>query len=120
MKKSEKNIQVINTNTLVLKLIEEQDMYGYEMINTLKKRSDETFHLKAGTLYPILHGLEKDGLVESYEKKADSGERIRKYYHMTKYGRKILKQREQEWAVYYTSVNKVLSYSGGGKSYVTT
>ena len=43
---------------LVLKLLEDGDKYGYQMIEELKSRSDDTFHLKAGTLYPLLHGME--------------------------------------------------------------
>ena len=43
---------------LVMKLLEGRDMYGYQMIEELKRRSDDTFHLKAGSLYPLLHGLE--------------------------------------------------------------
>ena len=43
---------------MILRLLAEKDMYGYEMIDTLKKRSENVFELKAGTLYPLLHGLE--------------------------------------------------------------
>ena len=43
---------------LVLKLLEDGDKYGYQMIEELKRRSDDTFQLKDGTLYPLLHGLE--------------------------------------------------------------
>ena len=46
---------------LVLKLLEDGDKYGYQMIEELKSRSDDTFHLKAGTLYPLLHGMEEKG-----------------------------------------------------------
>ena len=45
---------------LILRLLSEKDMYGYEMIDTLKKRSENVFELKAGTLYPLLHGLEEN------------------------------------------------------------
>ena len=44
-----------STTMLVLKLLDGQDMYGYQMIEELAKRSDHTFELKAGTLYPLLH-----------------------------------------------------------------
>ncbi|MCI9554290.1 MAG: PadR family transcriptional regulator, partial [Oscillibacter sp.] len=40
---------------LVLKLLEDGDLYGYQMIAELRRRSDDTFRLKAGTLYPLLH-----------------------------------------------------------------
>ena len=46
---------------LVMKLLEAGDLYGYQMIEELRRRSDDTFRLKAGTLYPLLHGLEEKG-----------------------------------------------------------
>lgn len=57
----DKSLLTGSTTTLILKLLEEKDMYGYEMIETLAQKSDHTFDLKAGTLYPLLHGLEKKG-----------------------------------------------------------
>lgn len=66
-----------STSTLMLKLLDGEDMYGYQMIENLANRSDDTFSLKAATLYPLLHGLEEKDMLESYEKKADSG-RVRK------------------------------------------
>ena len=50
---------------LILRLLSEKDMYGYEMIDTLKKRSENVFELKAGTLYPLLHGLEEKQFLNS-------------------------------------------------------
>ncbi|MDD3430033.1 MAG: PadR family transcriptional regulator [Oscillospiraceae bacterium] len=111
----DKSLLAGSTTTLVLKLLEEKDMYGYEMIDTLSKKSNHTFDLKAGTLYPILHTLEKNSLVESYEKKAEN-ERIRKYYHLTKKGKKMLQEKHQEWVIYSTAVNKILK---GGTGYAT-
>lgn len=109
----DKSLLTGSTTTLILKLLEEKDMYGYEMIETLAKKSDDTFNLKAGTLYPILHGLENDVMVESYDEKAD-GARIRKYYHITSKGRKLLQEKKQEWTAYTSAVNKVLN---GGVGY---
>ena len=80
-----------STTMLVLKLLEEKDMYGYEMIDTLRGKSKNVFELKAGTLYPLLHGLEEKGFVESYEKEAVG--KIRKYYHITRSGKKELKKK---------------------------
>ncbi len=104
-----------STTMLILKLLESRDMYGYQMIEELKKRSDETFNLKAGTLYPILHGLEREDMVNSYDDNADSG-RVRKYYHITKKGKKLLSDKQEEWNSYTKAVNKVLN---GGVSYGT-
>ena len=72
---------------LLLKLLEENDMYGYQMIEQLQQRSDNVFALKAGTLYPLLHNLEEQGLLQSYEQTADTG-RKRKYYSITKAAKK--------------------------------
>ncbi|SHK10694.1 transcriptional regulator, PadR family [Anaerocolumna jejuensis DSM 15929] len=112
----DKSLLTGSTTTLILKLLDEKDMYGYQMIETLARKSDNTFNLKAGTLYPILHGLENDGMVESYDEQAE-GTRIRKYYHITKKGRKLLKDKQQEWIDYTSAVNKVLN---GGAGYAAT
>ena len=90
-----------STTMLVLKLLEEKDMYGYEMIDTLRGKSKNVFELKAGTLYPLLHGL-----VESYEKEAVG--KIRKYYHITRSGKKELKKKSEEWKEYSQAVLDVM------------
>lgn len=95
---------------LVLKLLEDGDRYGYEMIETLRQRSDDTFHLKAGTLYPLLHGLEEQGLVTAYEGAAAAG-KPRRYYHLTDQGRTALWEKENAWNIYAKAVYRVL---GGG------
>lgn len=102
-----------STSMLILKLLDGEDMYGYQMIENLAKRSDDTFSLKAGTLYPLLHGLEEKDMLESYEKKADSG-RVRKYYKITNRGKKLLLEKEKEWEVYVSAINQVLK---GGDFY---
>ncbi len=91
---------------LLLKLLEEKDMYGYEMIETLDKQSNNVFELKAGTLYPLLHGLESKGLVEAYE--TDASGKTRKYYHITRAGKKTLAEKKAEWNRYAGAVNHVL------------
>ena len=54
-----------STSMLILKLLEEKDMYGYEMIEALREKSNNVFELKAGTLYPLLHGMEEKGYLLS-------------------------------------------------------
>ena len=65
--------------------------------------------LKEGTLYPILHALEKEGYLESYWEEFDN--RKRKYYHLTRKGEKQLDAKKEEWQVYSKSVGKVLSFA---------
>lgn len=79
---ADKSLVSGNTSMLILRLLEEKDMYGYEMIDTLREKSKNVFELKAGTLYPLLHSMEDKGFVDAYEKEAVG--KIRKYYHLTK------------------------------------
>lgn len=66
-----------STTLLILSLLEEKDMYGYEMIDTLKGKSNNVFELKAGTLYPLLHSMEEKGWLTVYEQ--ETGGKMRKY-----------------------------------------
>ena len=95
-----------STMMLILKLLEEKDRYGYEMIETLREKSENVFELKAGTLYPLLHGLEEKEFVKSYEQEA--GGKIRKYYSITREGKKQLRAKEKEWKEYAGAVRNVL------------
>lgn len=104
----DKSLMAGSTTILILKLLEEKDMYGYQMIETLAQKSDDTFNLKAGTLYPILHNLRDNGFVESYEKEESNG-KVRKYYHLTSKGKKHLKEKHQEWITFSSAVNKILN-----------
>ncbi|MFQ7617486.1 PadR family transcriptional regulator [[Clostridium] scindens] len=102
----EKSLVSGSTAMLLLKLLSEQDMYGYEMIETLKIRSENVFELKAGTLYPLLHSLEEKGLLTACEK--DAGGKTRRYYQITREGRKVLDQKKKEWETYSRAVINVL------------
>lgn len=108
--KADKSLLSGSTTLLVLSLLSTGDKYGYQMIAELEEKSDRTFSMKEGTLYPILHTLEKTGAVDSYEKEAPSG-RTRKYYHITKKGLKLLGEKKEEWATFSQAVNAVLSGS---------
>lgn len=94
---------------MVLSVIKSEDMYGYRIIRELETRSENAFSLKEGTLYPILHALEKEKLVESYWVTADG--RKRKYYHITKKGAKRLTEKKKEFEEFSISVSKVLNYA---------
>lgn len=105
--KIDKSLAAGSTTMLILKLLDGGDMYGYQMIEELERLSENVFTLKAGTLYPLLHNLEKQGVVESYEQLSDSG-RPRKYYRITKRGKGLFAEKKSEWKAYTAVVNKVL------------
>lgn len=96
-----------STTMLLLKLLSEKDMYGYEMIETLREKSQNVFELKAGTLYPLLHGMEDKKYLKVYEKEV--GGKVRKYYRITKTGRKVLAEKKEEWEIYSSAVVNVLN-----------
>lgn len=100
-----------STTMLILKLLEEKDMYGYEMIDTLRGKSNHVFELKAGTLYPLLHSLEEKKLLDSYENEVLG--KTRKYYSLTKEGKRQLEKKAKEWQEYSQAVVDVL----GGTCY---
>jgi len=111
--KIDKNLIGGSAILLVLTLLNEKDMYGYQIIKEIEERSDSTFQFKEGSLYPVLHKLKNNGYVKSYTAKGDTGKN-RKYYQITLVGQKHLKAQEEQWKLFSVSVNKVL----GGSAYV--
>lgn len=95
-----------STPLLVLSVISTEDMYGYDITRKIRTISEDVFNLNEGTLYPILHAMEKEKQVESYWREVDG--RKRKYYHITKKGKKLLEEKTEEWKVYSKSVDKVI------------
>lgn len=82
---------------LVLKLLEKEEKYGYQIISELKEKSHDRFLLKEGTLYPILYRLEDDKYVESRWSEAVGKKVPRKYYVITEEGRTALKEIYSLW-----------------------
>ena len=82
---------------LVLKLLEKEEKYGYQIISELKEKSNNRFLLKEGTLYPILYRLEDDKFVESKRSEAVGKKVSRKYYVITEEGRKALQEIQTLW-----------------------
>ena len=102
-----KKQSIEHTQLLVLSLLASRDMYGYEMIVELARRSQNVFEMKEGTLYPVLYAMEKAGTVAAYEQTAPTG-RTRKYYRLTQKGRGCLADEKAAWARYADAVNAVL------------
>lgn len=95
-----------STNMLVLSLLENENMYGYQMIKKLSEKSKNVFEFQEGTLYPILHSLEEKNYISSYWDNTES--KKRKYYTITKEGRKHLKEKKEEWKTFSSGVNQVV------------
>lgn len=95
-----------NMTMLILKLLENKDMYGYEMIETLQINSNNMFQFKAGTLYPLLHTLVNQNYLNCCEKEANG--KIRKYYSLTSQGKKLLQDKTSIWKKYVKTMASVL------------
>ncbi|OPJ57669.1 PadR family transcriptional regulator [Clostridium oryzae] len=98
-----------STVILILTLLDKKPMYGYEMIKEIEAKSEGIFTFKEGTLYPILHSLEAEKMVECYW--TEDGGRKRKYYKITKLGKKHMGEKQKEWETFRSAVDKVI-YEG--------
>ncbi len=96
-----------STSILVLQLLSERDMYGYELVKEIEHRSENNIQMKEGTLYPGLHKLEKQEYVECYWQEQEKGP-ARKYYRITAHGKKILEERTSEWHRYVQVMNGLI------------
>jgi PadR family transcriptional regulator PadR len=80
----------------VLRLLEQREMYGYELVEALQDRTDGVLAMGQSTLYPLLYNLESKGLIKGSWKTADTGRR-RKYYGLTAKGRLRLENHQRQW-----------------------
>jgi PadR family transcriptional regulator PadR len=99
-----------NIDSLLLSLISEQPLYGYQMIKDLEGRSQGYFKFKEGTLYPALHKLEESGMAEGKWQTLATGQK-RKYYHITDKGLKALKLKRDSWIEFLNAMNLVITSS---------
>ena len=93
--------------TVILKLIIEQDRYGYEISNTIKERTDNQFEIKEATLYSIVKRLDEKGLIESYIGNLTHGKK-RRYYRVTTLGRVYYKEKISEWNEFKLIIESLL------------
>ncbi len=94
--------------TIILKLLEDHDkMYGYEITQKVKELSNGEFRLTEGALYPALHKLEADGLLETSTELVDG--RVRKYYALSVDGQTEAKEKMSEAAIFIEKLQQVLN-----------
>jgi PadR family transcriptional regulator PadR len=94
--------------TIILHLLDEKGrMYGYEITQEVKRRTNDKLKLTEGALYPSLHKLEADGLIKS--QKEYIGKRLRKYYSLSQAGYKATKKKTNEYHEFNEMMNRILS-----------
>ena len=96
-----------SSDSLLLCLLAQQPMYGYQIIKELERRSQGYFKFKEGTLYPALHRLERVGLILGRWQMLPSGQQ-RKYYHITDKGLASLLETRGQWQDFLTAMNLII------------
>jgi PadR family transcriptional regulator PadR len=93
------------TTLLVLTVLREGELYGYEIAQRIRENSGGVFVPNEGSLYPALHALEADGALEANWRDSDRGPR-RRYYKITKAGLGMLETHAQEWAAFSLGMSR--------------
>lgn len=106
--KYEKQMKKGVLDMLVLKMMEEEPKYGYQIIQEIREKSTQIFSLKDGTLYPILYRLEDEGFVVSEWSEAEGKQVPRKYYRITGEGQNALIQIQNVWQNISAGVEKIM------------
>lgn len=99
-----KNLTAASTKPIILGILKQGNSYGYLIIKKIKELSEGKMEYSDGMLYPVLHRLEKDGLIKS-NWTMDGGTRPRKYYEITESGKEELVAERTQWQ----EVNAVLN-----------
>ncbi len=102
-----RELMKVSTDSLLLCLISQQPMYGYQIIKELERKSQGYFKFKEGTLYPALHRLERAGLILGKWQLLPNG-RHRRYYHITDKGYQMLAAKRSQWQDFFTAMNLII------------
>ena len=95
---------------IILSLLSRKAMYGYEIVATVKEETGGVLEWKAGSLYPSLHKLEKDGMIRG-KWQGEPDTRQRKYYHITKAGRSALGEKKDSWSQLTKAITQIMGKS---------
>ncbi|HTY88199.1 MAG TPA: helix-turn-helix transcriptional regulator [Candidatus Acidoferrum sp.] len=101
-----KELVAASTVPLVLSVLTRGESYGYELIQQVRELSAGKIEWTEGMLYPVLHWMEGEGMIESEWREAETG-RKRKYYRLKKEGRKILQEEKQRWLTVHETLTKL-------------
>jgi PadR family transcriptional regulator PadR len=107
-----KELTGASSSILVLSVLAREASYGYQIIKQLNDAADGAFLWQEGTVYPILHKLEKEKLVRSQWQEAETGRR-RKYYYITATGREGLAEASRQWGQYHRMILRLAEMPNG-------
>lgn len=92
---------------VLLKMLSEKEMYGYELVSELNRRA-KSFSIKEGTLYPILYRLEDEGLMETHWKHPANRGQPKKYYSITEKGKKVMTEAYAQWKAIAEDIIRIM------------
>ena len=109
MSKSNFSSELVRSSTdlVILALLRDRPMYGYEILMTLANRGNGEFQFKQGTLYPVLYRLEREGWIRAKWETPPKGKK-RKVYSLTADGKQQLQSRSEKWVQFTKAVNSLL------------
>jgi PadR family transcriptional regulator PadR len=91
---------------LILTLLQEDEMYGYEIVQAIREHTGAVIAIGEGVVYPVLHGLERDGALRTRRKRVNGRSRI--YYSVTPRGSRRLADLSQTWVNLTTAIQAML------------
>jgi PadR family transcriptional regulator PadR len=97
---------------LILRLLQEEEMYGYEIVQAIRRRSGDVIAAGEGVVYPVLHGLESDGALKSRRRSVNGRNRI--YYTVTPAGTLRLAGLSETWSSLAGAIQDMLKGGTGG------
>jgi PadR family transcriptional regulator PadR len=98
---------------LILRLLQQEEMYGYEIVQAIRSRTEAVVAVGEGVVYPVLHGLERDGALKSRRKPVNGRSRI--YYTVTPAGSRRLADLSESWNSLTGAIQKMLRGGHHGK-----
>lgn len=101
-----KDLVAASATPLVLSILSEGESYGYAIIKRVRELSGGQMQWTDGMLYPVLHRLERQGLIKSFERVSDAGRR-RKYYRLEKKGGRVLKKHKNQWMLVHSTLQQL-------------
>lgn len=100
-----KDLVAASATALILSILSRSESYGYAIIQEVRTLSGGELEWSEGMLYPVLHRMEDQGLIESFEARGDTG-RKRKYYRLRPDGRRALAEERRQWHVVHAALTK--------------
>lgn len=88
--------------SIILSILKDEDLYGYEIAKRIRLISEDTFEIKEGTMYVVLKRLENNRLVSSYWDDTETGGGRRRYHKITEEGKSYLNDKKEEWKFFKT------------------